>query len=45
MDLVEKLKRKIDLVSKGGLNSAFKPFIEKDLIEIYNANQNRQTTS
>jgi predicted nucleotidyltransferase len=45
MDLVEKLKRKIDLVSKGGLNSAFKPFIEKDLIEIYNANQNRQTAS
>lgn len=37
MDLLQKLKRKIDLVSKAGLSSAFKPFIEKDLIEIYNA--------
>lgn len=37
MDLVESLKRKVDLVSKGGLNPAFRPYIEKDLIEIYNA--------
>ena len=37
MDLIEKLKRKIDLVTKGGLNPAFKPYIEKDIIEIYNA--------
>ncbi|WP_165806001.1 nucleotidyltransferase family protein [Marixanthomonas spongiae] len=37
MDLVEKLNRKIDLVTKDGLNPLFKPFIEKDLIEIYHA--------
>ncbi|HET8803918.1 MAG TPA: nucleotidyltransferase family protein [Aequorivita sp.] len=38
MDLIERLKRKVDLVSKGGLNPAFRPYIENDLIEIYNAN-------
>ena len=38
MDLVERLKRKVDLVSKGGLNPTFRPYIENDLIEIYNAN-------
>ncbi len=37
MDLMEKLKIKIDLVSKGGLNPLFKPYIDKDIIEIYNA--------
>lgn len=37
MDLFEKLKRKIDLVTKGGLNPSFKTNIEKDIIEIYNA--------
>lgn len=37
MDLKEKLKRNIDLVTKGGLNPVFKPHIEKDLVEIYHA--------
>lgn len=37
MDLKKKLKRNIDLVTKGGLNPVFKPYIEKDLVEIYHA--------
>ena len=37
MELKRILKRNIDLVTKGGLNPIFKPYIEKDLIEIYRA--------
>lgn len=37
MDLKESLKRNVDLVTKGGLNPVFKPYIEKDLVEIYRA--------
>lgn len=37
MDLKDALKRDIDLVTKKGLNPVFKPYIEKDLIEIYRA--------
>ncbi len=35
MDLSEKLKSKIDLVTKGGINEVFKKYIENDLIFIY----------
>ncbi|MGB5941828.1 MAG: nucleotidyltransferase family protein [Leeuwenhoekiella sp.] len=35
MDLKERLKSKIDLVTKNGINPLFKPFIEKDLVRIY----------
>ena len=35
MDLSEKLERKIDLVTKGGVNDIFKDYIERDLISIY----------
>lgn len=35
MDLTEKLKSKIDLVTKGGINEVFKKYIENDLISIY----------
>lgn len=35
MDLAERLNRKIDLVTKGGMNPIFKPYIKKDLIQIY----------
>ncbi|AFL80908.1 putative nucleotidyltransferase [Aequorivita sublithincola DSM 14238] len=37
MDLFEKINRKIDLVTKDGLKPIYRPFIEEDLIEIYNA--------
>ena len=35
MDLSEKLQRKIDLVTKNGVNEIFKDYIERDLISIY----------
>jgi len=35
MDLTEKLGKKIDLVTKGGINEVFKKYIERDLISIY----------
>ncbi len=35
MDLKESLKRKIDLVSKSGLNKLFEPYIMQDLKIIY----------
>lgn len=35
MDLSENLKKKIDLVTKGGINEVFKKYIEQDLILIY----------
>ncbi len=37
VDLIKNLNRKIDLISKGGLNPTFEPNIKKDLIEIYHA--------
>lgn len=38
MDLVEKLGRKIDLVTKGGVNQVFRKYIERDLTPIYREN-------
>lgn len=35
MDLKENLNRKIDLILKGGISPRLRPYIEKDLIEIY----------
>lgn len=35
MDLKDSLKRNIDLILKGGISPIFKPYIEKDLTEIY----------
>jgi predicted nucleotidyltransferase len=35
MDLKDNLNRKIDLILKGGISPVFKPYIEKDLTEIY----------
>lgn len=35
MDLTDSLNRKIDLILKGGIGPILKPYIEKDLIEIY----------
>ncbi|MGB3342857.1 MAG: nucleotidyltransferase domain-containing protein [Aequorivita sp.] len=35
MDLNENLNREIDLILRGGISPVFKPYIEKDLIEIY----------
>lgn len=35
MDLREKLNRKVDLILKGGISPIFRPYIEKDLTEIY----------
>ncbi len=35
MDLTDSLNRKIDLILKGGISPVFKPYIEKDLTEIY----------
>ncbi|MDP2687820.1 MAG: nucleotidyltransferase domain-containing protein [Aequorivita sp.] len=35
MDLKDSLNRGIDLILKGGISPVFKPYIEKDLTEIY----------
>lgn len=35
MDLKESLNRRIDLILKGGISPVFRPYIEKDLKEIY----------
>ncbi len=35
MDLKDSLNRSIDLILKGGISPVFKPYIEKDLTEIY----------
>ena len=39
MDLSERLKRKIDLITKAGMNPIFKPYLEKDMIQIYHEPQ------
>ncbi len=35
MDLKDSLNRGVDLILKGGISPVFKPYIEKDLTEIY----------
>jgi len=35
MELVEKLNRNVDLVTKGGVHTILKKYIERDLISIY----------
>ena len=35
MDLLERLGRNVDLVTKGGINEMFRKYIEQDFISIY----------
>lgn len=41
MDLVEKLGRNIDLLTKGAVSPIFKKYIDTHLIEIYNVDKRR----
>ena len=41
MDLIEKLGRDIDILTKGAVSPIYKPYIDTHLIEIYNVNKTR----